>query len=138
LDFRPFNTRKLIKAASKSGAHRGGMSVNRTPPRLPKVLVIGGTNHELLVTTRWRAWPLVDSRDEGYEERLRLRLDLLREEMAAGRVVFGSEVAPGIEKSLRAVRLGADGKIDLSTVNGRVRSLALYVVRAFRTVCLAI
>jgi hypothetical protein len=70
---------------------------------------------------------LVDSRDEGYEERLRLRLDLLREEMAAGRVVFGSEVAPGIEKSLRAVRLGADGKIDLSTVDGRVRSLALAV-----------
>jgi hypothetical protein len=68
-----------------------------------------------------------ETNDKEYDERLRLRLGLLKEEMAAGRVIFASGIAPGIEKSLRAVRFGKDGKIDLATVDGRVRSLALAV-----------
>jgi hypothetical protein len=65
--------------------------------------------------------------DAEYEQRLRARLELLKDEMAAGRVVFAPEVAPNIGKSLSAVRYGRDGQIDLATVDGRVRALALAV-----------
>jgi hypothetical protein len=70
---------------------------------------------------------MIDREDEEYEERLRLRLGLLKDEMAAGRVVFGPDIAPSIEESLRAVRYAKDGQINLATVDGRVRSLALAV-----------
>jgi hypothetical protein len=62
-----------------------------------------------------------------HEDDLRYRLAVLREEVAAGRVVFGPEVATGMKESLLAVRTSRDGLIDLATVDGRVRALALAV-----------
>jgi hypothetical protein len=63
--------------------------------------------------------------NQPYEDDLRHRLTVLREEMAAGRIVFSPEVAAGMKESLLAVRTSKDGLIDLATVDGRVRALAL-------------
>src|SRR5687767_5678346 len=63
------------------------------------------------------------STDHEYEARLRRRLMLLRQQLEAGKVQF----APDLKtvESLKAVRYGADGEIDLSTVDSSVRALAL-------------
>ena len=60
-----------------------------------------------------------------YEDRLRRRLKILQEQFKAGKV----KIAEGlnVEKSLLAVRMGPDGEVDLDTVDGLVRSLALGV-----------
>lgn len=60
-----------------------------------------------------------------YEQRLRRRLKILKEQFEAGKI----RIAEGldIEKSLLAVRVGSDGEIDLDTVDSRVRSMALAV-----------
>lgn len=60
-----------------------------------------------------------------YEKRLRRRLVVLKEQMESGKVHFPKDA--GIEESLMAVRYGPDGEIDFSTVDGRVRSMALAV-----------
>jgi hypothetical protein len=60
-----------------------------------------------------------------YEQRLRRRLKILQEQFKEGKV----QIAEGldVEKSLLAVRQGLDGEVDLSTVDGLVRSMALAV-----------
>ena len=58
-----------------------------------------------------------------YEEELRRRLKILQEQFEAGKI----RIAEGldVEKSLLAVKQGPDGEVDLSTVDGLVRSMAL-------------
>ncbi|WP_243369192.1 hypothetical protein [Microvirga solisilvae] len=63
--------------------------------------------------------------DEEYERRLRHRLGLLKEHLAAGQLYLPHD--DELEASLLAIRAGADGKVDLSTVDGRVRALALAI-----------
>ena len=60
-----------------------------------------------------------------YEQRLCRRLKILQEQFKAGKV----RIAEGldVEKSLLAVRTGPDGEIDLDTVDGLVRSMALAI-----------
>lgn len=60
-----------------------------------------------------------------YEARLRERLKLLKEHLESGKVL----IADGLQvaDSLKAVRYDADGEIDLDTVDGFVRSMALGV-----------
>src|SRR5690554_4128306 len=60
-----------------------------------------------------------------YEKRLRRRIKILQEQFEAGKI----SIAEGldVEKSLMAVRAGPDGEIDLDTVDGLVRSMALAV-----------
>lgn len=60
-----------------------------------------------------------------YEDRLRYRLKILNEHLDTGKVkiVEGLNVA----ESLKAIRYGSNGKVDLDTVDGLVRSLALAV-----------
>lgn len=60
-----------------------------------------------------------------YEERLRRRLKILQEQFKAGKVYIPEGLE--VEKSLVAVREGPDGEVDLSTVDGLVRSMALAV-----------
>lgn len=60
-----------------------------------------------------------------YEERLRRRLKILKEQLEAGKVKIASGL--GVEKSLMAVRMGPDGEIDLDTVDGSIRSMALAI-----------
>ncbi len=58
-----------------------------------------------------------------YEERLQRRLKILKEQIDAGKI----HIAPGLRviDSLKAVRYASDGSIDLDTVDGLVRSMAL-------------
>ncbi|MFG1496859.1 hypothetical protein ABMA57_09510 [Saccharospirillum sp. HFRX-1] len=60
-----------------------------------------------------------------YEQRLRRRLKILQEQFKEGKI----RIAEGldVEKSLLAVRTGPDGEVDLDTVDGLVRSMALAV-----------
>ncbi len=70
--------------------------------------------------------PEADNEEQkAYEERLRRRLKILQEKFKEGKV----KIAEGlkVEDSLLAVRTGPDGEIDLNTVDGLVRSMALAV-----------
>ncbi len=60
---------------------------------------------------------------KAYEERLRRRLKILQQQFKEGKI----KIAKGlkVEESLLAVRTGPDGEIDLDTVDGLVRSMAL-------------
>jgi hypothetical protein len=62
---------------------------------------------------------------EAYEKRLRRRLIILKQKIEAGEVKFASGL--GLRKSLMDIKCGPDGEVDLNTVDGRVRSLALVV-----------
>jgi hypothetical protein len=66
-----------------------------------------------------------DKDTKEHDERLQRRLHLLKEQFEAGKI----ELAKGLKviDSLRAVRAAPDGSIDLDTVDGLVRSLALAV-----------
>ena len=64
---------------------------------------------------------------EERQSNLRERIAVLRDELQAGRVVFAPHLADNMTKSLEAVRYGPDGEIDLDTVDGRLRALALTV-----------
>ncbi len=69
-----------------------------------------------------------DNQDEeksAYEARLRRRLKILRKTFEDGNISIPND--PHIEESLLAVRYGPDGEIDLDTVNGAVRSMALAI-----------
>ena len=67
------------------------------------------------------------SQAEDRNARLRQRLEVLKQELQAGHVVFASHLAANMTESLEAVRYRPDGEIDLDTVDGRVRALALAV-----------
>lgn len=60
-----------------------------------------------------------------YEARLQRRLQILKKQFEAGKI----RIAEGLQviDSLKRVRSAADGTIDLSTVDGLVRSMALAV-----------
>lgn len=64
-----------------------------------------------------------------YEERLRRRLQILKQQMSEGKVHFAEGL--NVIESLKAVRTGPDGEIDLSTVDGLVRSAALAVTEMY-------
>lgn len=66
-----------------------------------------------------------DEERKAYGERLRRRLKILRKAFEEGNISIPNDLH--ISESLMAVRYGTDGEIDLDTVNGVVRSLALAV-----------
>ncbi len=66
-----------------------------------------------------------DAEQKAYEERLRRRLKQLRRAFEEGNIRIPDD--PHITESLLAVRNGPDGEIDLNSVNGLVRSMALAV-----------
>lgn len=58
---------------------------------------------------------------------LRERIELLRKKFEEGKISIASQVFEQVKDSLLAVRADASGQVDLSSVDGRVRSLALAV-----------
>lgn len=66
-----------------------------------------------------------DKEQTEYEERLRRRLKILQEQLKQGKI----HIAEGLKvaDSLQAVRMDANGVVDLDTVDGLVRSMALAV-----------
>lgn len=65
----------------------------------------------------------MSNEDPEYEERLRRRLEILRKEFEDGTISIPDDEE--LTKSLLAMRVDRSGKVDLSTVDGLVRSLAL-------------
>ena len=63
--------------------------------------------------------------DTEYEVELRRRLKILQEQFEAGKMLIKEGL--GVEESLLAVKQRPDGEVDLSTVDGLVRSMALAV-----------
>jgi hypothetical protein len=60
---------------------------------------------------------------KAYEDRLQRRLQILKKQFEFDKI----QIAPGLQviESLKAVRYAPDGSVDLSTVDGLVRSMAL-------------
>ena len=56
------------------------------------------------------------------------RVFLAREQLQAGKVHFAAHLADDFFRSLEAIRLRADGKVDPRTVDGRIRSFTLAMV----------
>jgi len=72
----------------------------------------------------------VDNEDQkAYEERLRRRLKIFQEKFKEGKIKTAEGL--NVKDSLLAVRTGTDGEIDLDTVDGLVRSMALAVTSVF-------
>lgn len=74
-------------------------------------------------TTDYRLSPMNDNDKKAYEERLRRRLIILKDEMEAGQFHFPAESL--LAKELPEVRMGPDGLVDLTTVGSSVRAAAL-------------
>lgn len=60
-----------------------------------------------------------------YEDELRERLEILREQLESGKLQVAPHLADGMRASMEAVKYGPNGKVDLTTVDGRIRALAL-------------
>lgn len=58
---------------------------------------------------------------------LRRRLEVLRQKMEDGKIVIAEHLREDFQQSFGAVKAGSDGEIDLTTVDGRVRSMAMAV-----------
>ncbi|WFT94571.1 hypothetical protein QA633_41040 [Bradyrhizobium barranii] len=84
-------------------------------------------DEHMLVAPNYSTEDVMEEVDQ--DDELRARLQIVREELEAGRLRFAKDMK--VIDSLKAVRYGPDGKVDLSTVDGSVRSLA-NVVTHFR------
>lgn len=56
---------------------------------------------------------------------LRRRLEILKHRFEDGKIVIAEHLAQGFQESFGRVKCGEDGEIDLDTVDGRVRSMAM-------------
>lgn len=56
---------------------------------------------------------------------LQRRLQILKKQFEEGKVVTAEHLKHGMEESFSKMRYGADGQVDLSTVDGRIRSMAM-------------
>ena len=70
---------------------------------------------------------LSDTEKLEYENRVRERIIILEEWLKKGKIVIADHLAKDFEESLRNVKYDQDGNIDLKTVDGRIRSMALTV-----------
>jgi glutamyl-tRNA synthetase len=91
-------------------------------PNLSSVLALAGKERVLSRMRRYLDQVEEKERLE-YEERLQRRLVILSDQIKAGKIKFAKGLK--VIESLQAVRYRPDGKVDLSTVDGLVRSLAL-------------
>lgn len=65
--------------------------------------------------------------DEDYVSELTDRIFLLKQEIERGKVRISSHLIEGVRESLSKVRVRMDGKIDPSTVDGRLKSMTVAV-----------
>ncbi|MEH6706324.1 MAG: hypothetical protein V7691_16140, partial [Galbibacter orientalis] len=63
--------------------------------------------------------------EKEYEERVKRRVQILKEQLENGNIHISEHLADDFEKSLLRVRLDKNGEPDLDTVDGRIRSMAL-------------
>jgi len=60
-----------------------------------------------------------------YEERVKRRVLILRDLMTEGKIKFAESMREGLEDSFSKARFDENGEPDLSTIDGRIRSIAL-------------
>ncbi|OWF75489.1 hypothetical protein B4903_19940 [Yersinia frederiksenii] len=65
--------------------------------------------------------------DEDYINDLTDRVFLIKQELEAGKIKIASHLIEGFISSFEKVRLRSDGKVDPSTVDGRIRSMGAVV-----------
>ncbi|EKN4177930.1 hypothetical protein [Yersinia enterocolitica] len=65
--------------------------------------------------------------DEDYVNDLTDRVFLIKQELEAGKIKIASHLIEGFISSFEKVRLRSDGKVDPSTVDGRIRSMGAVV-----------
>lgn len=63
--------------------------------------------------------------DIEYEERVKRRVLILRDLMEQGKIKFAESMREGLEESFSKARFDKHGEPDLSTIDGRIRSMAL-------------
>jgi hypothetical protein len=63
--------------------------------------------------------------EKEYEERVKQRVLILKEQLEKGNIHISEHLADDFEKSLLRIRLDKNGEPDLDTVDGRIRSMAL-------------
>lgn len=60
-----------------------------------------------------------------YEERVKRRVLILRDLLEQGKIKFAENLRDGLEESFSKARFDENGEPDLSTIDGRIRSIAL-------------
>ncbi|WP_322969445.1 hypothetical protein [Faecalibacter sp. LW9] len=63
--------------------------------------------------------------DKEYEERVKRRVLILKDLIEQGKIKFAESMRDGLEESFAKARFDKNGEPDLSTIDGRIRSLAL-------------
>lgn len=63
--------------------------------------------------------------EKEYEERVKRRVLILRDLMEEGKIKFAESMRDGLEESFSKARFDENGEPDLSTIDGRIRSIAL-------------
>lgn len=64
--------------------------------------------------------------DKEYEERVKRRVLILRDLIAEGRFIFPESMKDSLEKSFSKARFDKNGEPDLDTIDGTIRSMALF------------
>jgi hypothetical protein len=67
----------------------------------------------------------IGAMDTEYEQELQRRMAILIEDLRAGKIHFAPHLKQKISESIDAVRMNADGTVDLSTVDSSVRTMAM-------------
>ncbi|WP_412462877.1 hypothetical protein [Halobacteriovorax sp. RT-2-6] len=65
--------------------------------------------------------------DEEYRKKLDRRIKVLKRNLEAGKVKIAPDLIEGVRKSLLKVKIADDGVVDVDSVDGRIRSMALAV-----------
>jgi hypothetical protein len=65
--------------------------------------------------------------DEDYRKRLTRRIEVLKKSLGEGKIKIAPHLVAGFVKSLSEVRMAGDGLVDLDSVDGRIRSMALAI-----------
>jgi hypothetical protein len=60
-------------------------------------------------------------------EELHRRIELLKEKLKEGKIKFAPHLIDGFWKSMEKVRILSDGMVDAETVDGRIRSLCMFI-----------
>ncbi len=63
--------------------------------------------------------------EKEYEERVKRRVLILRDLLEKGKIKFPESMRDGLEESFSKARFDENGEPDLSTIDGRIRSIAL-------------
>ena len=70
---------------------------------------------------------IIDNEDSEYENRLKTRLDILQSALKNNKIVIANHLADDFRESFEKIKYDDNGQIILSSVDGRIRSMALAI-----------